>query len=106
MGCIEMSSEKLLIRVSKNADGFVFRLDPRTKKHIFSSNQSMTKPADKLFIAYDSTNGQQEVFINFYQQVITILTGLSIDIINKLGSICFIDSVDESVLFEREPLNV
>ena len=99
-----MDVDKILIRVSQNAEGFVFRLDPRAKKLI--GNKGQTVAANKLFIAYDSAHDLQAVFASFYQQVVTILTGLSSEALIKLGGIRFIDSVDETILFEKDLVNV
>lgn len=101
-----MSQNKIQIRVSKNADGYVFRLDPRTKN--FLSRNSTHKPttAEKLFLAYETDHDSQDMFDHFYQQVATLLTGLTIDLLLPLGTIQFIDSVDETILFEKEPVHV
>ncbi len=101
-----MDINKILIRVSKNAEGYVFRLDPRAKKLLLKIANTPSIAANKLFIAYDSNHDFQELFGNFYQQVVTLLTGLTPDALLKLGGVQFIDSVDETVLFEKELVNV
>ncbi|GEM_PF-3978541 len=97
--------DKILIRVSQNTDGDIFRLDPRVKKLISDARHYQANIVDKLFIAYDNIPHEKALYNEIYQQIVTLLTGLSIEKIQTLGTIQFIDSVDERILFEKERIN-
>lgn len=81
---------KLTILVGRQKDGYVFRLKPSSKKDI-ENERDMSDTVSSVFISYDTKHDFEEIHGAVWDQVLRLLTGMSVDEVNRRGGFSVLD---------------
>lgn len=96
--------DPLLILVAKEADGYTYRLHPLQKERVLAL-KPQTTPFPMLFLAQDVQEDFEAVHGPIATHLVELLTGLSLDTINREGGVRFVKSGSEQVIFSLASLS-
>lgn len=89
--------DKIIVEVGKQLDGYTFRLSPRTRTRLERELPNLP-PATSLFVGFDTQGDFEKIHGPMWQQIVSILTGLSEDRLKKLGGYDFVDPLTNRVI--------
>lgn len=91
--------ESIKIYVSKNMEGYSFRILPSTRKLIKDLIQN-SKPAVGIYISYEIKSDFESFYPNIENQIYPALLGIKeqSDLLGKFNSIEFIDTSNNQII--------
>jgi hypothetical protein len=96
---------KITIQVGQQIDGYTFRLQPKSRQWIIQ-NFSEVHPVASVFISFDNRKNFEEVHGSIWHQIITLLTGLSIEKIREIGGFSIIESKTGKEIYSSDIAHV
>ena len=90
---------KLSVLVGRQSDGYVFRLEPSSKR-LLEQEGDPDGNVSSVFISYDTKHHFEEIHGRIWEHVITLLTGRSFDDLNHAGGFAVVDPVTEETLYD------
>ena len=75
---------KLIINVSTHMDGYGFRLQPKSQVWL-EEHYAIGETVSSVFIGFDKTGGIKSIPPKIWNQVCQLLTGFTLEEMNKLG---------------------
>ena len=118
--------ERIIISVGKDWDGFTFRLRPKSKQWLMgagyktkgmgSTKRSSLTPAplpeyrergfeplmSQVSISFDEKKKIEELGGPIYKYIVEMLTGMTLENLNKLGGVIFADAETEKVIHDTK----
>ena len=91
--------EKLTVLVGRQSDGYVFRLEPSSRRLIMPK-ADIPGTVSSVFLAFDTKHHFEQVHGPIMEHVISLLTGRSSDDLNKTGGFSVVDPVTEETLYD------
>lgn len=89
--------EPLVVLVTKQANGYTFRLHPLSAKRLLSTDP--TKRVPTVSVAYDVRSDLEQLLGSMFEELIPVVTGLSIDEVKGKGGIRFEEAASGRRLF-------
>jgi hypothetical protein len=80
----------LRVEIGQKADGFVFRLDPRSIPSLLGKSKRASQ-LPTVSIGFDMRADFEQIYGPIYMHIAELLTGLSEEELDKLG-VVFVDS--------------
>lgn len=77
---------QFLIDAGKQSDGVTYRLHPKTLQHLKDLFPGVTQ-APSVFVGYQSKSDFERVHGAMWDQIVSILTGVSLDTIKAYGDV-------------------
>ena len=96
--------DKLVVEVGRQLDGCTFRLSPRTRTGLEDKLSNMP-PATGIFIEIDTSDSFAQIHGPMWEQILSLLTGLSLFEIEKLGAYEFVDPVTRDVIYRHKDIS-
>lgn len=93
---------KILINVAAQPDGWVFELQPLSLHEVRKEYPSVS-PVPRVSMGFDTRSDFETIVGPVWNQVLMLLTGLSIDQVMTLGGAEFISVKDDHVMHTVEP---
>ena len=89
--------DKIIIEVGVQLYGYTFRISPRTRAKLERESPNLPPPTS-LFVGFDTRSDFEKIHGSMWQQIVSILTGLSEDKLKKLGGYDFVDPLTNQVI--------
>jgi hypothetical protein len=83
-------TEPLIIKLGRQLDGFVFQLDPRSRKWLEENFPGSGRPG-RLFVGYDTKSDFDILNGDLLEQVAQLLTGLDKESLRRVGRVRLYD---------------
>lgn len=74
----------IIINIGIQFDGYVFQLQPKSKKWL-KENYPDVQTVSSIFIGFEKMKDAEQIHGKIWEQISMLLTGLSIEQLNKLG---------------------
>ncbi len=87
---VEAKMDKTVIYVGTQRDGYVFRLRPRSREQL-NGRYPEAPTVSSVFIGYDTRHTFEQIHRKIWNQISILLTGLTVNEINKLGGFIVIN---------------
>ena len=101
-----MAEKRTLIgRVGPQHGGYTFRLDPLDMRWIQKYAPERQR-VSSVFIGFDQKSDLSQIHEAIWQQVFTLLTGLTMDEINELGGIAIENPLTRQEVYNSQPAYV
>ena len=94
----EMS--KVIIYATKQIDGYTCGLAPKSKAVIKSQIPQHSVPVASVFISYENKSNFEIIHGSIWEHIAELLTGLSVEKLQELGGVVFVDPKTLGTLFE------
>lgn len=91
--------EKLIVLVGKQKDGYVFRLKPSSKRELLQERDSQDT-VSSVFISYDTKHDFEQIHGRIWDHIITLLTGISLNKLNRVGGFVVVDPSMNQTLYD------
>jgi hypothetical protein len=91
--------EKLTVLVGKQKDGYVFRLKPSSKRELLQE-RDLQDTVSSVFISYDTKHDFEQIHGRVWDHVITLLTGMSLNKLNRIGGFVIVDPSMDQILYD------
>lgn len=91
--------EKLTVLVGIQNDGYVFRLKPSSKKELLLK-RDLQDTVSSVFISYDTKRDFEQIHGRIWDHVITLLTGMSLNKLNRMGGFAIVDPSTNQTLYD------
>jgi hypothetical protein len=92
---VEKPNGPIVIYVGRQATGATYELEPLSRRRL-SQAFPQTRRTPKVFLGYEKEQDFEQVHGPLWPQVATILTGLSLDQLDKLGGARLYDPAEEA----------
>ena len=89
--------DKIIIEVGVQLDGYTFRLSPRARAKLERESPNLPPPTS-LFVGFDTRSDFEKIHGPMWQQIVSILTGISEDKLKKIGDYEFVDPLTNRVI--------
>jgi hypothetical protein len=104
IGCLdgprqEEAMGKMTLLVGQQKDGYVFRLKPSSKKDLLQERDSPDL-VSSVFISYDTKHDFEQIHGPVWDHIISLLTGLSLNDLNRVGGFAVVDPGTGQTLFD------
>lgn len=90
---------KLTVLVGMQSDGYVFRLEPLSKR-LLEQQGDPDGTVSSIFISYDTKHHFEQIHGRIWEHVITLLTGSSFEDLNRAGGFTVVDPVTNETLYD------
>ncbi len=91
--------KKLTVLVGKQRDGYVFRLQPSSRRMIMPKADS-PGTVSSIFVAFDTKHHFEQIHGPIMEHVISLLTGRSSEDLNQAGGFAVVDPVTDETLYD------
>ena len=91
--------KKLAVLVGKQMDWYVFRLKPSSKQ-VLLQERDLQDTVSSVFISYDTKHDFEQIHGRVWDQVITLLTGMSVKKLNQVGGFVVVDPSTDQILHD------
>lgn len=91
--------KKLTVLVGKQKDGYVFRLKPSSKRELLQE-KDLQDTVSSVFISYDTKHDFEQIHGQVWDQVITLLTSMSLKKLNQVGGFVVVDPSTDQILYD------
>lgn len=91
--------KKLKVLVGKQRDGYVFRLQPSSRRMIMPKADSLGT-VSSVYIGFDTKHHFEQIHGPIMEHVISLLTGRSSEDLDRTGGFAVVDPVTEETLYD------
>lgn len=89
--------EPLVVLVTRQANGYTFRLHPLSAKRLLSTDPTIRVPT--VSVAYDVRGDLDQLMESMFEELVPVVTGLSLDEVKEKGGITFEEAASGRRLF-------
>ena len=90
---------KLTVLVGKQTDGYVFRLQPTSRRMIMPKPDS-PGTVSSIYVSFDTKHKFEQIHGPILEHVISLLTGRSSEDLNRTGGFSVVDPVTEEKIYD------